>query len=81
LKEMTHPNSIDEKHIETFLMVRKQRRYSRLRNSLSKDIYPNMLQFWHEKRQGHFSPCLSFFQKSLLHRGGNSSIIFDFRLL
>jgi hypothetical protein len=28
VKEMTHPNSIDENHIETFLMVRKQRRYS-----------------------------------------------------
>jgi hypothetical protein len=25
---MTHPNSIDENHIETFLMIQKQRRYS-----------------------------------------------------
>jgi hypothetical protein len=25
---MTHPNSIDENHIESFLMAQKQRRYS-----------------------------------------------------
>ena len=28
MKEMLHPNSIDETHIETFLMVQKQMRYS-----------------------------------------------------
>jgi hypothetical protein len=40
-----HPNSIDEKHIETFLMVRKQTRYSSER-TFCPHARPTMCRAW-----------------------------------
>jgi hypothetical protein len=40
---MMDPDSTYEKHIETFLMVQKQRRYSRTHNLLAKCLNHNIL--------------------------------------